>query len=413
MSSTLSAILTAGADSALAAAEAVAVKEAISRAIAIAENEIASAILSAANSHLDNFVSSLINPFINNAVRGLEGAVDSYAPQLLLQQAFSAERSVVAAEGQVAGRLHLSASELEACIERIYRSSEHLDVAERKLKGAIDELFSRPAPNAPYVSGLSPKMRMVLKGVVDTVKSDLLAALRTLIQEIVKHFVALLEDYKRALDDLNEQAAAIASKQHASGAPHVALLSAAGLGSSVAAGVAATSGLINAEQAEQVQVEAVAAKDPTAAMVLDSKPPVVSTEAASATTDVEEMAHVAVRSTVTTGAVTSSTTGVESVAPKHDAAAPHMSAAGGPSGPAATVSAHHDGGRQPTATGTASSQGASNASQLHAKHENGKQPRLGNADSSAHSVKEVSGDGKARSKPAVDATLTDDEMREG
>ena len=405
-------VVTFGADAALTAAEALGVREAISRSLTIAENDIASAVLAAANVRLDNFVSSLVNPFISREVHGIEAMVDSYTPRFLLQQALNAERTASAVEGQAAGILQLSPSELEACIERIRQSSQQLDSAEQRLAAAIDELFSHPAPNAPNVPGLSAELRIALKGVVHTMKSDLLDALRTLIQQVVQHFIALLDDYKRALDDLNEQAAAIASSRHASAGAPVVVLSAAGVGAAAAAGASAVSGLINAQEAEGVQVEVVVSEDTAEFITVRSDSTVVQTEVVTTTVEVTELAPAAAAPTVTAATVTSSAAVVESFTAKTTAETPRVSPVDGAPAPAASVSAHHDGGHEVRVTDAAASQAGANAPQLRVKRPVGKRPRLANAEQTAGSVAEVRNAAKAARKPTVDTSPADEQTHE-
>lgn len=225
------AILTLGLASGLSIAQAVAVREALSRCLKAAEGDIAGAVVSCANGYLDNFVSSLISPFISYVSQGLEREIETYAPRLLLREALSTEQSLYEEAVRGSDRLHVAESELEHCIASIISSSVHLDGAEKKLQAALDELFANPAPNAPSLPhGLSPELRHALKGVIDTVKTDLITAIRQLIDHIVKHFVQLLRDYWHMLQELDRLARDLASKQHAGVVPPVMIGSLVGIG---------------------------------------------------------------------------------------------------------------------------------------------------------------------------------------
>jgi cell wall-associated NlpC family hydrolase len=246
--------VTFGLDSVGAAAEAMAVRQVVAEMISTAEGELISAIQSNANRYLDNFVSSIVNPFISRVSSSVQGAVDSYVPQLVLQEAIDVERSVDESLGE---RLHLSPSQLEHIVQSITESSVHLTTAGVKLHSAIEEIFSHPAPR-PGGSTLSSTLRLAAQSVVDTVGSDLVDAVGQLIDHVVSHFTTLLEDYKRAVGDLDQQATAVASREHARSGPDVLVLSAAGVGAGAAASVARTTGAVNGEAASSVQAKAVA-----------------------------------------------------------------------------------------------------------------------------------------------------------
>ena len=269
-------VLTLGLATALTTAEAIAVREAVSESLSILESDAASAIASAANGYLDNFVSSLVNPFIDDVARNIEGAVDTYNPNFVFRQAFGAEQGA-------AERLHLSPSELESCVQAIYQSTSSLDSAEQALSAAIDEIFSHPAAS-PQSTSLSSDFRTALKGVVTTVKTDLVQGVKNLIEAVANHFATLLEDYQRDLQDLDAQARATAAREHAAAGAPIVVLSAAGVAGSVAAGLTVTSGLIDAEEAESVQVDVVTVQMQIGKLPTDAETPPSPTLASVAST---------------------------------------------------------------------------------------------------------------------------------
>ena len=157
--------------------------------------------------------------------------------RLLSQQALTTE-SALRVESGWAARLHLSPSQLDHCITSIVSSAAHLDQASQKLIGATEEIFSRQAPS-PQVSTLSSGLRMAVMGAVHTVEQDLVTALRTLIDHIVKHFVNLLQDYNRAIDEIDAQARLAASRKKVGPSPRVAVVPVVGVAAAVAATAAA------------------------------------------------------------------------------------------------------------------------------------------------------------------------------
>lgn len=235
-------VITFGLDSALTTAEAVALRNAVSDAMTRAEGDIVAALGGAANRVIDELASSIVNPFVNMVSGRVEGLVDTYTPRLLLAQARHIEEGA-GAEASGARRLHLNPIDLNACITAVMRSSEHLDRAEQRLSSLIDEAFAHPAPNAPRIGGSSSVMRAALKEAVHVIRADLVTALRNLIHEIEHHFTALLDDYKRALASLDEQAREHAAKQHA---PAVgALVMTAGVAAATAFAAAGASAAAN------------------------------------------------------------------------------------------------------------------------------------------------------------------------
>ncbi|MDE3207126.1 MAG: hypothetical protein KGQ66_23220 [Acidobacteriota bacterium] len=379
--------VTFGLDSAVTFAEAAGVREMVAESLSIAEGDVASRILSAANTELDNFVSSLLNPFISSVSARVQGEVDAYIPRLVLQQAFAAEQSAIDAEAGAAARLHLSPSELEHCVESITTSSVHLDQATKKLDSAIEEVFSHPAPS-PSPSTASAALRSAVKGVVQTVEADLVGGLRSLIDHVIGHFVTLLQDYKRALDDLDQEARVAASQHHARlGAPVVAL-SAAGLGTVVAAGVGATSGLVNSAKAQPVQVEVVTAAEDGDSIAVAVDTTVVSAGPATANDTADHIEVRVATATATAGPASATGGGVTEVRVKVDAEGPHVVAAQSGSAPGAPVGAH--GAEHHVRTIHDVSPTRSNDdSRLQAAHPDRPMPNVGAATSSAHGVTEV------------------------
>jgi hypothetical protein len=332
-----SAVLTLGLDSAAAAAEAVAVKEVVSEMLSAAEGDLAYKIQSSADRYLDDLVTSLLTPFISRVASSLEGAVDSYVPQLLLDASKAND-----ALGEV---LHLSPLAVDQCVDSIAESSSHLTSAGTKLHAAIEEIFSHPAPR-PASHSLSSALRLAAASAVETVERDLVAGLGELIDHIVSHFTALLQAYERAVVDLDHQARAVAAREHARLVPEVILLSAAGLGVASAVDVVRVGATVNGEEAGQVQVEAVTAvNDARTVAVPANQAPLVTEEMAksgSAPTELGLRASDPVPAFAPAGA---SSAGVQSLDPDKNAATPHVAAAQGGTAPSLGVRHSHDNAR--------------------------------------------------------------------
>jgi len=407
-----SAIVTLGTDSAAAAAEAIAVREAISESMSIAEAEIVGRLLSMANGYLDNFVNSIVHPFLSRVSRGLENSVDSYVSNLTLLQVVGAEQAALLVEDSATGRLHLSPSELETCIESIRSSSGHLAAAAQTLEGIVYELFSHPAPNVPHIRSLSSDMRMALRGVALTIKSDLVAAVEQLVTNVEQHFVTLLQDYKQALDELDEQGRVLASQQHALAGPNVVVLSAMGIASAVGAGVTVASGVVNAEEANAVQVEAASAMDGTASVAVRTDATVATTEAASAQVSVENVALPAPPPKVTVGPATSKQETGELLKVKSAAKAPYVALAQDDAASIATVGVHDPAGPTTPVQGASPSHPESDPRALHVRHPDGDQAKVARAESSAQEVREVRTDEVAEKKPIADETPAATEVRD-
>lgn len=240
--------LTFGAGALAAAAEDIALQKGVQFAIQAGEAEVVSQLQAAANRHLDNFVNSLINPFINSVERTVEGRLDSYLPQLALRDA------TVAAElgGSAAQTLRLDPEQLNHAVTRVWNSSQNLKQAASKLEGAIDQIFDKPDPVALQIVNLSSEMRIALKGAVKSVKSDLVSGIENLVHHVEKHFVTLLEDFVKSLEELDADARRAAATERMASAAGVAVLSAAGAWAGATGVVGSTSGRVDASEANRV-----------------------------------------------------------------------------------------------------------------------------------------------------------------
>lgn len=399
-------VVTFGADAVLTGAEALAVREAVSESASIAESEIINAVMSAANQCIDNFVSSLINPFINEMVHGVEGAANSYLPRFLLQQELGMVHGGVAAEGGLAGRLHLSPAELENCVQSIVQSSAHLATAEQSLSSAIDDIFSHPAPNAPSAPE-STVMRMALKGVVHTIRQDLVDGVKSLVKDVIQHFETLLRDFMNAIDDLDKQASALASKQHALPVPLVEAISAAGVGFAAAADVAAASGRINSDEALAVKMEEVTVEEDGRSLAIHAESVVVLADGATTTVSVEDVHRPPPAPTVTAGVASASHGNVDNLQTKVTAEGTHggQGAQGAVTGTSAPdpLDIHRAGEHRPHVEATAT-QPHSGPEHLDHKRPDGRGPKSARAESSAHEVQELRKDEKVDLKPAIDSS---------
>lgn len=382
-------IATLGLDSVLTAGEAVAVREAVSEAITIAEGDVASAILSATNQCLDNFVSSLVNPFINGVSSRVENSVNSYGPQLILQQSLAVEQSAYGANGSMAERLHLSPSELDQSVGSIFESSSHLDDASTKLVSAIEEIFSHPAAT-PQVGNMSSALRMVAKGVVQTVERDLVDALHQLVDHVVRHFVDLLQGYKRAISDLDQQAREVASNEHVRLGPGVVVLSAAGTGVVAAAEAIRVSAVVNGEQADSVQVETVSVVEHAESLAGSAKPAAHATEVPATSRDAAEDLRLRAPGPKSTFApANAGGEGGQALQTKKEVAAPHVAPAQSGTDATATLGTQHKGEQVRRIHDESPSPAPTSGSHLHVKRPDGPRPTAATAANSAHNVEEA------------------------
>lgn len=383
-------IATLGLDSALTAAEAVAVREAISRSADLAEQEIAAQLVSAAGNCIDNFVSSLINPFINDIVHAVEGAVDSYLPQFLLRQTSGAASDSILEEERVAGKLHLSRSDLENCVQSIVQSSHHLVAASEKLSTAIEDIFMHAAPGAPRVSG-AEIMRNALKGVVHTIRQDLVSGVENLVTNVIDHFTNLLVNFLHAVQQLDEQASAQASKQHAASGAPVAVLSAAGVGSTVAVGVAAATGQIDAERARSVRTEEAAAGKTADSFAVRKETARVSGDGHSHNDDVGEMHRQATGSHIAVGNPTANKEIVDELHPKGTEEGGHVTVGEqtvtGGAVSTEHLGVHHEGEQRPHLE-SAMTHPQSGTDHLDVKHRDDHDPKMAPAEQVASGVPE-------------------------
>lgn len=393
-------LLSFGTDTAAAAAEAYAVREAVAQALQYAEGEVVSVIVSTTNQCLDDFVNSLINPFINVVSNQVQNSVDSYAPHMLLRQGLAIEEMASNENASVGGRLHLSAEQLDQCVASIFDSSSHLKSAATKLDSAIEELFSHPAPS-PQPHTLSSDLRTLVKGVVHTVEKDLVAGVEQLIDRIINHFVDLLQDYKRAVDQLDHEARAIAAGEHAHFGPEVVVLSAAGVGAAAAADVLRASGVVNGEEAESVRVETVVAVEDAESLQVSARSSAVKTEAAIARDAVEELRLRTRDSPRTFAQATGNSDGLTGLQAKKDVVLPHTTAEGTRPDSTASLDARRKGHEVRQITDASSARPMPGEPDLHVKHPDGHHPTAAVAGSSSHGVKEVQAPGSSE-KPQVD-----------
>lgn len=242
--------VTFGADVALTGAEALALRTAVGEAIQAAEAEVASQLQSVANAQLDNFANSLINPFINSVERTVESRLDSYLPRLVLGEVGAAKEFGTS----VAQKLYLNREQLDHAVSNIWNSAQHLQQAASKLDGIIDEIFSKPDPMAPPIPTLSSSMRIALMSVVKCIKSDLVSGIESLIHHVEKHFVALLADFVKALDELDSDTRRAAAAERAAAPPNVAVLSVGSTWIATSGGVGRMSGRVDVAEADRVQV---------------------------------------------------------------------------------------------------------------------------------------------------------------
>lgn len=394
--------VTVGADAPATLAEAAAVKEALSLAANAAVGEISSLILHAAASSIGNFVDSVVNPFINRVVEAVEGAVDSYMPRLVLLA--SSELGLLSDPGG-GGRLHLDEHELERCIGSIATSSYHLEKAATKLTSAIEELFSHPSPEALQIPSASSALRVALREVVHHVEQDFVGKVRVLIDAVIKHFIALLRDFRTALADLDEQARALAAREQAASVPLVNVVSAAGVGAAAAQVVSAASANVDASEADGVSVETVYAVEQTDAVVgrVDDTPLVK--EAAATAEEVGEDLNIRVArpkasvETAAPGAVT-----VDSLHVPGNTEGPHVAAAQTGEVPLGTVSGQvnvHQTAHAGDAAGSAASR-ASAQPGVNVAHHDLHEPTVTTAESTAaHGVGQMDASGKDMPGPVV------------
>ena len=240
--------ITLGADSAVTFAEMLAVRKLVEIAVQEGEAEVGSLLQSLADRCLDNLTNSLINPFINSVETNVEARVDAYVPMIRLSEALAAM------DESAARRLHLSPEAMNRSIAAIWQSSQHLLQAASTLEQKIDEIFDRPDPSAPRVSTLSQSMRRALQSVMQTVKSELVGGVETLIQHVERHFVTLLEDFASALAELDADARRLAATERIAAGPEVVVLSAAASWAGASSLIDPTTDRVNVAAADQVEV---------------------------------------------------------------------------------------------------------------------------------------------------------------
>ena len=338
----------------------------------------------------------------------VEASVDSYAPQLLLRQAITIEQMANSENTSVADRLHISASELDRCVQAIYESATNLDRASSKLDTAIEELFAHPAPS-PQAQHLSSSLRIAVKGVVHTVEQDLIGALRQLVDHVVKHFGTLLEDYKRALGDLDQQARNAASNEHVGAGAAVTVLSAAGTG--VAAGVAYASGIINAQESGRVQVETASVVENAESLTVAAKKAIQVTEAPVASGDAAEHLHASTGTPAERlGAATASggATDGQPLQAKRSEVETHVSQAAGVPESRATLGPRHDSEHVRGIHDGSPAEPATSGDRLHVRRPDETRPRVDTATNTSHGVEEVA-PSRTSESPHVDTSPVDSE----
>lgn len=389
---------TVGLGTALTTAEAVALREAIAEGIKIAEGELAGAIMSAASGVLQHLVEDLLQPFVNSVANRVESGIDSYAAHMIMTQAFEAERQALSGEDSLAGVLHVSTAEFESCVERLASSTAHLVGATRQLERALDDVFDKPAPNAPQKGGKAALLRMAAKDVMVAVKTELVAGIEQLLENVAKHFITILEDYKRDLQELDSQAEAIASRLHAGVGSPVSVLSAAGVGVAAAAMVVPTTGLIDAEAAEQIQVEAAVVVDDTETMELpqDDDDVMVGSAAVSDGTGRLSAPTPGPGVHAAPGTVAS---GPDELRVRSDATRTHAGLASAPAGPTTGVDAHRHG--EPQRVAAAGPSATSGPAELHTRHHDEHRPHAGTAHAAGQGVHEVGSRQHHEHRPVV------------
>lgn len=316
-------------------AEAALFKEALSEAVQIGEDEISSTLVRLANQCLDDFVSSIIQPFINNVAETVEGRVESYVPAFIINKATVLVSETVSIDVDVANRLHVAPEAMNTAISQLVTSVSHLLDAKTKLEGAIDDIFNTPDPSSWEVPNPSPSLRVTLKGLVKTIKEDLVNALQGLLDDVVKHFVTLLESFARALMELDEDArkqahnAELTLQGVEAGvlAGGVTVLSAGGTWVGASEVVDPTSGIVDVPDADRVTVGAATDVAFAASVSASVTRNGVSTSAASATDDTNELSLPQAPPTVTAGSATSAAGSVEALNVKADLNSPAMTAA--------------------------------------------------------------------------------------
>jgi hypothetical protein len=392
-------VLTGGLAAPLAVAEAVAM-EAADQTLQALESEAISILEHAAQGVLENFAASLLNPFINKVESKVESQLDTYAPHLALQTATMIDQDF--SDRTSSEVLRLVDSHLDQSVEQIGTSVSHLYAASSKLEAAIKEIFSHPQTGIPAIHSLSSVLRTALMDLLDTIRSEFVAAIEELAEHVAKHFITLLHDFSQALRDIDEQAAKLAAAEKMAAIPGVMVLSVAGVAAAASAEVLAASGLVNAEQADSVQVQL--ADDSSVEGVegviasVDSTPLV--TLGTAEATEGEDALKVQVQEptvSVTVQDVTSSS-GVETLTVQTDAAQIHTGLVQGGSETTTSVTAASLEGAAPLHEGTATAMG--DQSELVVKHADESVPKTANATSEPHEVREVH-----VHEPAVDGTL--------
>jgi hypothetical protein len=367
-------VATAGADTPLVVAAWLAVRETVTELIDAALQQIPSLLIQYATPTIEHFANQLVGGFISSIEHAVEGSVDPYVANLLFTDLTGAESSALLLLDDAARTLHLTPGDLERSISSILGSSAGALTAGSRLEHAAAQLFAHPAPSAPSGGG-SSALRVLVGAAVTQVIKDLTGAADQLLRHIINEVVNLLERYMQALQSLDQQAGAQASRQHALPGPAVVVASTVGVAAAVAAGIVATSGAAGAAGGGMVQVGEASLVSETAGVEVAPDPPPVAVEDASVQDVVADLALPAQQKLGTESSAVADGAPVDPLERKPQPVQPHATQAEPSPSSVATLSPRRDGARSPVGDGAPVSP-PKNQPDLHLRTHDRREPRV-------------------------------------
>jgi hypothetical protein len=328
---------TVGADTPLVVAQWIAVRETVEELLRAALEQIPSLLVQYATPLIQDWTNQLIGGFVNSIEHVVEGSVDPFVANLL----FADLESLESAATVVAGKLHLTPEDLERSITSIAGSSVSAVAAGQQLEHAAKQLFAQPAPGAGS-SDSSPALRVLVGVVVTQVVQELSKAADQLIHHIIDDVVHLLQSYRQALENLDQQASTQASREHAAPGPALVVASTVGVAAAVATGIVATSGAAGGEGEGTVQVGEASLVSETTSVEAGPDGPSVAAQDASAQDTVADLSPPAPEKLDTDGSPVADTETVGTLERKASPAQPRVLQAESEPKPAASLSPHRD-----------------------------------------------------------------------
>jgi hypothetical protein len=363
-----------------------------------AEGAIAALLQSKAQDIIDNFVNSIVNPFVQRVEQDVERPIDAWLPNVAWEAA-----GLVPGGESGGSSLHVSAGRLEHCIAEVALSGRHLDTAAVGLKAAIESIFDEPDSQAFGLPSASSVLREVLKKTAQQVEKDFEEGVKTLVDNVVHHFITLLQDFRRILEELDALVADLARKEHVAATMPVHVTPVVGVASTVAAGVAVASGLVDAEEADSVRVgEAVAVGFDATTSGEVQKVAAVDAQATAVDQAIEELIPPDDAAKVMVGVANEVSQSIDQLLTKKETDLPKVNLAGAnPTGPAGVSSKVHE--ERPRVAGPAGSGGAG-TEHLAAHHDEHNTPKVTAATAAPEGVQPTTPGHHEPPAPVVDSS---------